>query len=420
MKPYATFFSSRSFFVALIISFLLLAAICPATAAASSTKPEAADGLTEYVTAKNDAQTRSGFDHYYELDYDAAIRDFQAAMQAHPRDPYAVNHLLAAVFFKELYKAGALESNAYASNSFLSNHTQIHLDSATDARIKELIGRAMDLASKRLSENSNDAKAYYARGVAHGMESTYTALVQKGWFAALGDAKAARQDHEKALELAPDFSDARLVVGMHSYIVGSLPWPIRVLAHVVGESGNRSTGIRDLYAAAEGGGDASVDAKVVLALFLRREHRYSEALALEHNLAGTHSRNFLFAVEEANILKDSGDPAGSIAAYRRVLTKAQGGGFQDPQLEFAFYGLAEVLRGQHDFAGAAEAYSSAANLAHANPQIRLRAQLAAGEMYDLLQQRELAIKMYRSVITADASSEEAATAREGLKEPYRN
>ena len=418
MKPYATFFSWRSRFAALIISFLALAAISPAASEVS--KLQAADGLPDYVTAKNDAQTLSGFEHYYELDYDAAIRDFQAAMQAHPRDPFAVNHLLAAVFFKELYKAGALESNAYASNSFLSNRTQIRLDSATDARIKELIGRAMDLANRRLSENSRDAKAYYARGVAHGMESTYTALVQKGWFAALGDAKAARSDHEKALELAPGLSDARLVVGMHSYIVGSLPWPIRVVAHVVGESGNRSTGIRDLYAAAEGGGDASVDAKVVLALFLRREHRYTEALALEHSLAGAHPRNFLFAVEEANILKDSGDPAGSIAAYRRVLAKARSGGFQDPQLEFAFSGLGEVLRGQHDFAGAAEAYNSAANLAHANPQIRLRAQLAAGEMDDLLQQREQAIKMYQSVIAADASSDEAAAAREGLKEPYRN
>src|SRR5205085_12435915 len=109
-----------------------------------------------------------------------------------------------------------------------------------------------------------------------------------------------------------------------------------------------------------------------------------------------------------------------IAAYRRVLSKVHAGGFQDPQLEFAFYGLGEVLRVQRDFAGAAQAYSSVASLPQSNPRIRLRAQLAAGEMYDLLQQRGLAIKMYQSVITADASSEEAAAARESLKEPYRN
>src|SRR5438270_2503615 len=417
MKPYATFCQLRSCHTALVILFLTCA-----VGYAGSTEVEkvAADQPPSYVTAKNDAQTENGFEHYYDLDYDAAIRDFQAAMLAHPNDSFAINHLLAAVFFKELYRAGALESNTYASNSFLSNHTQIHLDPGTDARIKQLIGRALDLAQQRLGHDPNDAKAYYARGVAHGMESTYTALVNKGWLAALSDAKAARRDHEKTLELAPDFNDARLVVGMHSYIVGSLPWPIRVLAHVVGESGDRSTGIRDLYAAANGGGDASVDAKVVLALFLRREKRYSEALTLEHGVTAAHPRNFLFALEEANILKDSSDAAASVAAYRKVIANAHNGVFQDPHVEVAFYGLGEALRAQRDFAGASEAFSSIAGLPHANPQILLRAQLAAGEMYDLLQQRDRAIKMYQRVITADASSQEAEAARRGLKEPYRD
>jgi tetratricopeptide (TPR) repeat protein len=242
--------------------------------------------------------------------------------------------------------------------------------------------------------------------------------VNKSWFGALGNAKAARHDHEKALELDPKFNDARLVVGIHLYIVGSLPWPIRLMAHVVGESGNKSEGMKDIGIAADGGGDAAVDASVVRALFLRREEHFKEALRVQQKLTAGHPRNFLFATEEANILKDAGMGPQSIAAYRKVLAEAAAGRYFDPHLEFAYYGLGEALRGQRDYAGAAEAYDAAARPG-SNPAIRVRAELGAGEMYDLLQQRERAMQKYESVIANNSESPKAEAARKNLKKPYR-
>jgi tetratricopeptide (TPR) repeat protein len=372
------------------------------------------------VTAKNDALTRSGLEHYYDLDYDGAIHDFERTLAAHPEDPFAVNHLLAAVFFRELYQAGALESSAYANNNFLSNRAPVQISAKTDQRIKELMQRALDLSEKQIAGDPRDANAYYARGVTRGMQSTYLALVKKSWFAALGSAKDARHDHEKVLELDPQYDDARLVVGLHSYIVGSLPWPIRVLAHVVGESGNKANGLRDLEAASRGGGDAAVDAQVVLALMLRREQRFAEALEVARGLTATHPHNFLFALEQANLLKDAGKATEAIASYRQVLSKAEHQQFHDPHLEFAYYGLGNTLRGQRDFAGAAAAYASVEGLPHANLDIRRRSQLAAGEMYDVLNQRERAVKMYQSVIASGEGSDQAQRAREHLNRPYQN
>ncbi len=37
----------------------------------------------------NDANTRKGFDHFYNLEYDKAIHEFELAQQAHPDDPFA-------------------------------------------------------------------------------------------------------------------------------------------------------------------------------------------------------------------------------------------------------------------------------------------------------------------------------------------
>ena len=68
----------------------------------------------------NDANTRKGFDDFYNLEYDKAIHEFEAAQQAHPNDPFAVNHLLAAIVFKELKRIGALDTESYAGDSFLT------------------------------------------------------------------------------------------------------------------------------------------------------------------------------------------------------------------------------------------------------------------------------------------------------------
>jgi tetratricopeptide (TPR) repeat protein len=371
------------------------------------------------VSIKNDALTKTGFEHYYDADYEHAAAAFEKVLEAHPDDPAAVNHLLAAVMFGELNRIGALDTSLYSNNSFLEQKREYLLDAKVKARIQELEARALKLAQGRLEQDPNDVEALYARGVTRSMQSTYTGLVQKAWLSALGNAKGSREDHEKVLKLDPSFSNAKTVVGTHEYVAGSLPWAVRMLAHIAGLGGNKQTGIRLLKEAGESDGETSVDAKVILALFLRREQRYSEALETVRSLTAAHPRNFLFALEVANILKDSGKGPESIAAYRKVLDAAKAGTYHDPHLEFAYWGLGEALRGQRQFAEAASAYDAVATFPRADGGLLRRANLAAGEMYDLVSKRELATKKYEAVITASADSTEAERARHHLRDPYK-
>ena len=77
------------------------------------------------------------------------------------------------------------------------------------------------------------------------------------------------------------------------------------------------------------------------------------------------------------------------------------------------------MRGQRHSAEAAEAYDSVLAFPRTEPELRRKATLEAGEMYDLLEKRDLALQRYNAVIAAQPDSDQAQTARNRLQQPYR-
>ena len=201
----------------------------------------------------------------------------------HPDDPFAVNHLLTATLFRELYRMGVLNTGEYANDTFISAAHR-PADPKVKQQINDLVNRALQLEEKRLAANPNDVEALYARGVTRAQFATYTALIERAWFSALRNAVGARRDHERVLELSPSTVEAKLIVGAHNYVVGSLPWGVKAAASMVGLGGNKDKGLQYLKECAQGNGETSIDAQILLAVFLRREHRYDEALPIVRGL----------------------------------------------------------------------------------------------------------------------------------------
>jgi tetratricopeptide (TPR) repeat protein len=366
----------------------------------------------EHTPAKN------GFNHFYNMEYDAAIRDFELAQQAHPNDPSAVNHLLQAILVHELHREGALDAEMYFGDEFF-HARKIPANADTEARIEELIGRALRLSAIRLKSNPNDADALYARGVTEALHATDLALVEKSWFAALRSGLEAYKDHKQVLNLSPGYADAKLVVGFYSYAIGSLPWPGRIATFFLAFTGSKSNGIEYIKQAADAGGDASVDAKAALALILARERHYSEAIPLMHALYTSYPHNFLFAMSEADLLKTDGHLPEAMSAYQKLLELGRAGIFPEGRLERIAFKLGETLRLQGTYANAVEAYRSVSGFPHADHALVSKATLSAGEMYDLLGQRDSAVQQYQEVVAAQGDSPEVRTARQLLKHPYR-
>jgi tetratricopeptide (TPR) repeat protein len=404
MKPYRLY-------------FCFLALCCIAVPSNGVSQAAAAPVPTR---SDNDAATRKGFDYFYNLEYDKALREFEATQQVHPDDPFAVNHILSTVIFKELYRIGALDTEAYAADSFLTKKHPEPLDPKVHDRVKQLSEQSLVLSQGRLDKNPNDVDALYARGITRGLRATYLGMGEKAWFAALRSAVSARHDHERVLELDPKYVDAKLLIGTDLYIIGSLSWPAKVAASVVGIGGNKQKGLDYLRQVVAGAhSEVASDGKIVLALFLRREEKYDEALKVVSGMQSDFPRNFLVASEYAHLMNAAGHGPEAIAAYRKVLAGCRSNAYSGCRIEVPAYGLGEALRGQRQYQEAAEAYDLSSS--HGNdPELRQRATLAAGEMYDVLQERDAALEKYRTVIAEDSSSGAADLARRYMKQAYKS
>jgi hypothetical protein len=398
----------------LVISCLLLPQAMSQTGAAAGSTPP----ITAAAPPERDPLVDTAFDHFYNLDYDRSIQEFERVLERRPNDPSAVNHLLSTILMRELYHMGAMNSGEYANDSFVGEAHRT-ADPKVKERIKQLVERAESLEEQQLKANASNVDALYARGVTRAQFALYTALVERAWLSALRNAVGARHDHERVLELDHNYVDAKLVVGAHNYVMGSLPWSVKVAVALVGLSGTKEKGLDYLREVANSNGENSVDAKVVLSLFLRREHRYEEARILMHDLATRYPRNYLFPLEEANLLRASGHAPEAAAAYRKVWQNGQEGKYGNLHYELAAWGLGELLRSQKDYAGAAAAYELVSEGADPDPETLQKANLAAGEMYDLLQKRELAMKKYETVLAENGRTPRAEKAREHIREAYR-
>ena len=366
----------------------------------------------------HDAQNLSAFNHFYNLDYDRAVQEFDQVLARHPDDPFAVNHLLTAILFRELYRMGVLNTGEYANDTFISAPHR-PADPKIKQQIQDLVARALALEEKRLSANPNDVEALYARGVTRAQFSTYTALVERAWFSALRNAVGARRDHERVLELSPSTVEAKLIVGAHNYVVGSLPWGLKAAASMVGLGGNKEKGIQYLKDSAQGEGETSVDAQILLVVFLRREHRYEEALPILRGLLPRFPQDVLLALEEGHLLRAEGHNEEAAAVYRKIWQAGKEGHYPNLHYEIAALSLGDLLRGQKDYAGAAAAYEQVSQAPQPDPEVLQKANLGAGEMYDLLQKRDLALAKYQAVVANDATTPPAETARKRMKEAYR-
>jgi hypothetical protein len=368
----------------------------------------------------HDPQVLEAYQHFYDLDYPVAVAQFDHFHQEHPGDPQATDYLLNAVVFQELYRQDLLDTTFYANDGFLTGRHATDESTQARDRIFSLADEAVKEADWRIGKNPNDVDAWFARAWARSLRCTYVSMVERGFGAGFHLATKARDDAQHALSLDPNYVDAKLIVGVYDYVVGALPWPFKLMIGIAGITGSKAQGMALLDDAANRGVISRAEARTVIALFLRREAKYQQAIQVVLILKNQYPRDFLFCLEEANLRKDAGEGMAAVEAYRQLVdANANPGYFASAKPELAYFGLGDALRGQRLYAEAAQAYEKAAWTANTGTELKIRSLLDAGECLDLIGERLQAVRDYQAAIDAGPNTTRAETARRCLHSPYK-
>ncbi len=368
----------------------------------------------------NDPQVRAAYKDFYDLDFPGAVTRFEQFHAAHPGDPQATAYLLDARIFEELYRQDLLDTTFYANDGFLTGRHATEEDPQKRDQIFALADEAVREADWRLSKNPNDVDALFARAWVRSLRCTYVAMVERAFGAGFRLATKAKDDAARALQLDPDYVDAKLIAGVYEYVVGALPWPFKLMIGFAGITGSKATGLAMLRDAGNRGVITSIEARTAIALFLRREAKYREAIEVIRTLKDQYPHDFLFCIEEANLRKDDGEGMKAVDAYREVLADAaKPGYFASSKLELADFGLGDALRGQRHYDEAAKAYEQAAATSGVGPELKIRSLLDAGQCHDINGQRALAVRDYQAAIDAGPDTSRADQARKYLHSSYK-
>ena len=265
-----------------ILCAVIVAALVPAAAAAN----------------EQSARLRArAYELAYNLDYDAATREMEAAVQADPADSAAERGLAVIPWLLVSFARGAATVDDYLGSISRQNVAMKQPPADLAARFNRHATRSLELAEADVVRRPRDPGALYELGAIVGLQASYVATVEGRVLGAFRSARRAYDLHEQVLARGPARKDAGLVVGMYRYIVSGMSLPIRMMAYVAGFGGGKERGLQLIEEAAAGGGDASADAKFALVLIYNREGRYADASRVLSELQRSYPRNRILWLE---------------------------------------------------------------------------------------------------------------------------
>jgi tetratricopeptide (TPR) repeat protein len=382
----------------------------------------AAGNLAQAVENLEDPAHNPGFIHFFNNEYDEALAYFEREAKANPNGPDQYNHIAQTILYRELFRNGALESQLVSGNSTFLQRPKLGMTAASRERFKTCIRKAVELSEARTGENSRDVMAFYELGVAHGLQANYLFLVEKSWVNALREASVARRLQEQVLEIDPHFVDAHLILGVYQYVVGCLPFYLRVAGFVGGFRGDKEGGIRQLQLVASKGVLNHYDAEILLAVLYRREHKPQQAIPLLQKLSQQFERNYLFRFEQVQMYSDAGNKNSALAVLATIerLQRTGAPGYTNLRAERVLYAAGNLHFWYGDLDKALDNLKQATEGAdHLDLSTAVMAWLRLGQVYDLQGDHQNAVTAYRMTMTVAPNSDVAGEAKGYISNSYK-
>jgi hypothetical protein len=248
----------------------------------------------------------SGFQHLYQLKFDAARTDFFAYQKARPDDPMGKAAESASYLFEQFNQKGVLTSEFFLSDQKFLGGVDGSAEQNKNQRFLEANDAARQMAKSHLKSDPKHIRSLLVLTMVDGMESDYDALIIKKQLAGLNMMKQAEAEANTLLAIDNSMQDANVALGMSNYVIGCLPSYKRAFLFFGGMHGDRTRGMQQMGSAAEGGHYFKPFAEVMLALAYEREHDNTNAQKWLERLATEYPDNPVFQRELAIVNKKLG------------------------------------------------------------------------------------------------------------------
>ena len=296
----------------------------------------------------------AALDHFYNLEYDQAIANFERLRADDPLNPSWQNHAALGYFYKELLQGGALEGDLFGASNRFFRTKKFPKDALLENRFRQANQEASRLCERKLKEDPRDAAALYSCGVAYAARATHQGLIERSALNFLGNARKANDYHSRLLRLNPRYYDGYLIPGLFDFVLGSLPGPVKVLFFFAGLTGDKQRGLHLVETVAEWGDRSKPDAQILLTVMYRRERRFGDAHRTLGRLAEQFPRNYIFPLEIASIHRAADRLPEAIRQYELVIERIASGmpNYTQAPVARIHFELGELYRRTGDFEAA--------------------------------------------------------------------
>ncbi len=356
--------------------------------------------------AEFDAKTKKGIEHVYNLEFENAEKQFKELIQMQPNHPAGHFFLAMVTWWRILVD---IDNEQY------------------DDQFYDSLDNVVDLCDEILDKNENDVTALFFKGGAIGFKGRLKAH-RSSWFDAANAGRKALPIVQEASELDPNNFDILLGSGIYNYYAEVIPneYPFVKPLLLFVPPGDKAKGIQQINTASKKGKYANIESTYFLMqIYYQFEKDYPKALELASKLHTRFPNNMLFHKYLGRCYVVMANWAKVDEVFGEIVERCkrnQRGYGANVEREAEYYlGMYDMTMGSTE--SALKHFYRCDELSRKLDKdgpsgFMVLANLKAGNIYDAMAKRDLALTQYRKVLDMKEFKDSHNQAQQFINSPY--
>lgn len=360
-----------------------------------------------YDWVKHDSLVKAGINQIYSIELDQAEKTFDKIVKEYPTHP-------SGKFFKAMIIWWRILLDLE--------------DESMDDKFYDQLEEVIEMCDDILDKNSRNVDAMFFKGGALGFRGQLLAI-RESWFKAALDGKDGLNLVFKSYEVDPKNVDVQLGFGIYHYYADVIPkkYPVVKPFMIFFPKGDKEKGLKELEYVALNGRYTLIESRHFLQkLYFQFEENMEESRRWGRALLRDFPNNPNFQKYYGLTYVKENNYTEAVKTFRDIFNKAEKGlpGYNKRYKREASYYIGQEFKNRNIVDSSAHYFEISEKLSREIDKGKesgflINTVLYLGQLYDLMGQRDKAIKYYNEVLKLKERNNSHSLARQYLKTPYR-